>query len=221
MKYAAYRLKLKIGIMAGVGTFCFYGTPHAEDISLIRFNDQSYELPLSQYSTPEDAGKSITLELSLESRQPSDLGALYSKSALEDYHFRFRGMTPPEKPNALKVLKAALDEFEVLHGVRDAFRNTESTLDQYIKKFKLKGEFDFAEEGEKTSPEASSTVSNKTQETNSFFYQVFVPDRIKWNIDMGHNGNFIGAELDLGEYLSIRGDVGGHTGAFMMFKVDF
>lgn len=227
MNYSAFRLKFKIGIVAGVGSICLYGTPYAEDISLSRFSDPLYELSSNQNSTQEDVSKSTTSEGSLESRQPSDLGTLYSKSALEDYQFRFQGMPPPEKANALKVLKAVMDEFEVLHGLRDAFQNTESKWDLYMKKFMLKGQFDFAEEGEQTSPAENPKASidkghppDKGQ-SPSFFYQVFVPDRIKWNIDMGHNGNFIGAELDLGEYLSIRGDVGGHTGAFMMFKVDF
>jgi hypothetical protein len=221
MSYSSYRLKLKIGIVAGVGTLCLYGITQAQDISLIRFSDQSYELPLGRSSTQEDTNKSITFGISLKSRRPSDLGTLYSKSALEDYDFRFRGMNNSEKANAMDVLKAAMDEFEILHGVRDAFQDTESKLDQYIKKFKLKGEFDLSEEGENNGAEQSPNTSSKNREIHSFFHKVFVPDRIKWNLDMGHGGNSLGAELDLGDYLSIRGDVGENTGAFMMFKVDF
>ena len=221
MSYSSYRLKLKIGIVAGVGTLCLYGIPQAQDISLIRFSDQSYELPRSASSTQEDTGKSVTFGISLESRRASDLGTLYSKSALEDYDFRFPGMNTTQKANAFDVFKAAMDEFEVLHGVRDAFQDTETKLEQYIKKFKLKGEFDFSEEAENTDAEASPNASSKTREIPSFFHKVFVPDRIKWNLDMGHGGNSLGAELDLGDYLSIRGDVGENTGAFMMFKVDF
>jgi hypothetical protein len=214
-------IRLKTGIVVGVVSICLYGTTRAEDISLIRFSDQAYELPLSGSSTREDTNNSITLGVSVESRRPSDLGAAYSKAALQDYEFRFRGMTSPERANALEVLKAAMDEFEVLHGVRDAFQNTELKLDQYIKKFKLKGEFDFSEEGEETNTDESPNVSNKKKETSSFFYKILVPDKIKWNLDMGHHGNSLGAELDLGEYLTIRGDIGHNTGAFMMFKVDF
>ena len=221
MNYSAYRLKLKIGIVAGVGTICLYGTPRAEEISLIRFSDQSYAIPLGQFATQEDTSQSLSLGISLEKRRPSDLGALYSKAALQDYDFRFREGTPLEKANALEVLKAAMDEFDVLHGVRDAFQNTESIFDQYIAKFKLKGEFNFGEEGEKTNTTESTNMSGKKREPHSFFYKVFVPDRIRWNLDMGHSGNLLGAELDLGEYLSIRGDVGHNMGAFMMFKVDF
>ena len=178
-------------------------------------------MPLGVSTTREDTGKSITFGISLENRRPSDLGTLYSKSALADYDFRFGGMNTSQKANALDVLKAAMDEFEVLHGVRDAFRDTESKLDQYIKKYKLKGEFDFSEEAENTDAEESPNALSKTRETSSFFHKVFVPDRIKWNLDMGHGGRSLGAELDLGDYLSIRGDVGENTGAFMMFKVDF
>jgi hypothetical protein len=221
MTHSTYRIKLKIGIITGVVSIGLYGTAHAEDISLIRFSDQSYEFPLGRSSIQEAINKSITLGVSLESRRPSDLGTLYSKSALDDYEFKFRGMNSPEKANALDVLKSAMDEFEVLHGVKDAFQNTESKLDRYIKKFKLKGEFDFTEEGEKTSPEESPNASGKKGDPPSFFYKVFVPDRIKWNLDMGHRGNLIGAELDLGDYLTIRGDVGQDTSAFIMFKVDF
>lgn len=221
MSYYAYRIKLKLGFIAAVGTICLYGTTQAEDISLIRFSDQSYELPLGGSSTQADTNKSITFGISLERRRPSDLGTLYSKSAFEDYDFRFRGMTAPQKANALDVLKAAMDEFEVFHGVRDAFQDAETKVEQYIKKFKLKGEFNFSEETENTGAEASPNTSSQKRENASFFYKVFVPDRIKWNLDMGHSGNSVGAALDLGDYLSIRGDVGENTGAFMMFKVDF
>ena len=221
MTHSTSHIKLKIGIIAGVASICLYSTTHAEDISLIRFSDQAYELPLNRSSPQEDTNSGITLGVSLKSRRPSDLGAFYSKAALEDYEFRFRGMTSPEHANALEVLKAAMDEFQVLHGVRDTFYNTESKLEQYITKFKLKGEFDFSEDGEKKGTDESPNVSSKKMEAPSLFHKVFVPDRIKWNLDMGHSGNSIGAELDLGDYLTIRGDVGHNIGAFMMFKVDF
>lgn len=221
MSYFAYHLKVKIGTLAGVGIICLSGATLAEDIPLVQFNDQSYEVPLVKSSTLKDASTSLSLEVSLENRRPADLGSLYSKSALEDYDFRFRGMTSPEKVDALDVLMAAMDEFEVLHGVKDTFEQTESRLEQYIKKFMLRGEFDFSEIDEKTSSEERSGPSYKKENASSFFYKVFVPDRLKWNIDMSYGGRSVGGELDLGKYLTIRGDVGEDTRAFIVFKLDF
>ena len=221
LSYIARCLKQKIGLITILSVFGLFSTASAEDITLIRFSDPSYDGSPAQSSTNTSAVKGLSLGISLERRQPSDLGNHYSKSALNDYDFRFRGMTTPEKADALDALKAAMDEFEVLHGVKDTFEETESKFERYIKKFMLKGEFDFTEEDEKESPEERPSTFDKRGKTSSFFYKLFVPDRIEWNLDASYSNRGVGGELYLGDYLSIRGDVGEETEAFMMFNIPF
>jgi hypothetical protein len=221
MHHFAYCLKQKIGMITAVSIFGLFGTVSAEEISLIHFNDQSNQRPLGQALSPTDTSKGVSLGISIEERRPSTLGTWYSRSALEDYDFKFRGMTTAEKADTLDTLKAAMDEFEILHGVRDAFEGTESKFEHYIKKMMLKGEFNFNTEDKAASPEESRSVPKKMRKTSSFFYKLFVPDRIKWNFDADLDDSAVGAELQLGEYLTIKGDVGDDTEAFMMFKINF
>lgn len=213
-------LKQKIGLITIMSILGLFSTASAEDITLIRFNDHN-DGSLARSSININSVKGLSLGISLDRRRPSDLGSRYSKSALNDYDFRFRGMTTPEKADAFDALKAAMDEFEVLHGVKDTFEETETKFEHYIKRLMLKGEFDFTEEDEKASPEERSSTSLKRGKTSSFFYKFFVPDRIEWNLDASYSNRGVGGELYLGDYLSIRGDVGEETEAFMMFKIPF
>ena len=220
MSPTACCLKQKIGLITIMSIFGLFSTASAEDITLIRFNDHN-DGSLARSSTMTNPVKGLSLGISLERRRPADLGRWYSKSALNDYDFRFRGMTTSGKADALDALKAAMDEFEVLHGVKDTFEETETKFGHYIKRFMLKGEFDFTEEDEKARSEERPSRSFKRGKTSSFFYKYFVPDRIEWNLDASYSNRGVGGELNLGDYLSIRGDVGEETEAFMMFKIPF
>ena len=221
MLHVAYCLKQKIGMIIAASIFGLFGTVSAEDIILIRFNDQSSQGTSERALYPTDANKGVSFGISVEERRPSSLGTWYSKSALEDYDFKFRGMTTAQKADTLDALKAAMDEFEILHGVRDTFESTESIFENYIKKFMLKGNFNFNKEDKAASPSESISTPKKMGKTSSFFYKLFVPDRIGWNLDADINDQAVGAELYLGDYITVRGDVGDETEAFMMFKIDF
>jgi len=221
MIHLACCLNHKISMIAIMSLFALFSTASAEDISLIRFNDLSNDGSLIRSNANTSAFKNLSLGISIERRHPEELGLWYSKSALNDYDFRFGGMTEAEKADAMDALKAAMEEFEVLHGVRDTFEDTEDKFKDYVKKFKLKGEFDFAKEEEKATPEEPTRTYFGRGKTSSFFYKYFVPDRIEWNLDASYSNRGVGGEVYLGEYLSIRGDVGEATEAFMMFKVPF
>ncbi len=214
-------LKQKIGIITAVSIFGLFGTVSAEEITLIHFNDQPSQGSSGLSLYPTDTSKGVFFGISVEERRPSSLGTLYSKSALEDYDFKFRGMTTAEKADTLDALKAAMDEFEILHGVRDTFESTGSKFENYIKKFMLKGDFNLNKEDEGASPAEGRSAPKKMGKTSSFFYKLFVPDRIGWDLDASLSNKGVGAAVNLGEYLSIKGDVGDETEAFMMFKIDF
>jgi hypothetical protein len=220
-KQKASCLKQKIGMIAAVSIFGLFGTVSAEEITLIHFYDQSTQGSLGRALYPTDASKGVSFGISVEERRASSLGTWYSKSALEDYDFKFRGMTTAEKVDTLGTLKAAMDEFEILHGVRDTFESSGSKFENYIKKFMLKGDFNFNKEEKTVNTAESRSTPKKKGKTSSFFYELFVPDRIKWNLDASLSNRGVGAEVNLGEYLSIKGDVGDDTEAFMMFKIDF
>ena len=221
LKQKASCLKQKIGIITAVSIFGLFSTVSAEEITLIHFNDQPSQGSSGLSLYPTDTSKGVSFGISVEERRPSSLGTWYSKSALEDYDFKFRGMTTAQKADTLDALKAAMDEFEILHGVRDTFESTESIFENYIKKFMLKGNFNFNKEDKAASPSESISTPKKMGKTSSFFYKLFVPDRIGWNLDADINDQAVGAELYLGDYITVRGDVGDETEAFMMFKIDF
>ena len=221
MLHVAYCLKQKIGMIIAASIFGLFGTASAEEITLIHFNDQPGQGTSGLSLYPTDANKGVSFGISVEERRPSSLGTWYSKSALEDYDFKFRGMTTAEKADTLGTLKAAMDEFEILHGVRDTFESTGSKFENYIKKFMLKGDYNFNKEDKTVNTPESRSTPKKMGKTSSFFYKLFVPDRIEWNLDASLSNKGVGAEVNLGEYLSIKGDVGDDTEAFMMFKIDF
>ena len=135
-----YCLKQKIGMIITASIFGLFGTVSAEEVNPIHLYDQSYERPLKGDLFPKSSGKSFSIGISVEERRPSTLGTWYSKSALEDYDFKFRDMTTAEKADTLDALKAAMDEFEVLQVVKETFEGTEETFERYIKKFMLKGD---------------------------------------------------------------------------------
>jgi hypothetical protein len=221
MHHIAYCLKQKIGMITAAIIFGVFGTVSAEEFTLIHFIDQSGQRQSGQALYPAYTNKGVSFGISVEERRPSSLGTWYSKSALEDYDFRFSGMTTAEKANTLDTLKAAMDEFEILHGVRETFESTESKFEDYIKKFMLKGEFDFDKEDEAASPTEDRKAPKKMGKTSSFFKKLFLPGSIGWNLDADINDQAVGAELFFGDYITVRGDVGDETEAFMMFKIDF
>lgn len=221
MSYFDCSLRQKIGLLTILLVFGLISTASAQDVTLIRFNNQSDSGSVDRSYFDTSAIKSLSLGISIEKRRPEELGIWYSKSALNDYDFRFGRMTTAEKADAFDALKAAMDEFEVLHGVKDTFEDTEDKFNDYIKKFKLKGAFDFTKEEEKADPEGRSGPSYKRGKASSFFYKYFVPNRIEWNLDASFSNRGLGGELSLGDYLSIQGDVGEETEAFMMFKIPF
>jgi len=221
LKQKASSLKQKIGIITVVSIFGLFGTVSAEEITLIHFNDQPSQGSSGLSLYPTDTSKGVSFGISVEERRPSSLGTWYSKSALEDYDFKFRGMTTAEKVDTLDALEAAMDEFEILHGVRDTFESTGSTFENYIKKFMLKGSVYFNKEDKTENTAEGRSTPKLIGKTSSFFYKLFVPDRIEWNFDASLSNKGVGAEVSLGEYLSVTGDVGDETEAFMMFKIPF
>lgn len=221
MFHVAYCLKQKIGLITVAGIFGLFGTVSAEEITLIHFNDQFRQGSSGGALYPTYMNTGLSFGLSIEERRASSLGTWYSKSALEDYDFKFRGMTTAQKVSTLDALEAAMDEFEILHGVRDTFDSTGSKFEKYVKKFMLKGNFDFNKE-DKTEKSAENRNTPKLKgKTSSIFYKLFVPDRIEWNFDASLSNRGVGAEVSLGEYISVQGDVGEDTEAFMMFKIPF
>ncbi len=174
-------LKEKIGMIVIVGIFGLFGTVSAEEITLIHFNDQPSQGPSGLSLYPTDTSKGVSFGISVEERRPSSLGTWYSKSALEDYDFKFRGMTTAQKADTLDALKAAMDEFEILHGVRDTFESTESMFGNYIKKFMLKGNFNFNKEDKAASPSESKSTPKKNGEDLIFLLQIVRagPDRME------------------------------------------
>ncbi len=214
-------LKQKIGLITAVSIFGLFGTVSAEEITLIHLIDQSRQGPSGGALYPTNANYDLSFGISVEKRRPSSLGTWYSKSAMDDYDFKFRGMTTAEKADTLDTLEAAMDEFEILHGVRDTFESTGSTFENYIKKFMLKGNVYFNKEDKTKNTAEGRSTPKLMGKTSSFFYKLFVPDRIEWNFDASLSNKGVGAEVSLGEYLSVTGDVGDETEAFMMFKIPF
>jgi hypothetical protein len=221
MFHVACCLKQKIGMITAASIFGLFGTVSAEEITLIHLNDQARQGSSGRALYPADTSKGLSFGISVEERRPSSLGTWYSKSALEDYDFKFRGMSTAQKVDTLEALEAAMDEFEILHGMRDTFESTELKFENYVKKFMLKGGFDFNKEDKTVNSTESRSTPKKMGKTSSFFYKLFVPDRIEWNFDASLSNRGVGAEVSLGDYLSVKGDVGDETEAFMMFKINF
>lgn len=214
-------LKQEIGIIIAAGIFGLIGAVSAEEITLIHFKNPSGQGLLGDALFPKNSNNSLSFGISIDERQPSSLGTRYSKSALEDYDFRFRGMNTTEKANTLDTLKAAMDEFEILHGMKETLEDTEKKFESYFKKMMLKGEFNFDNEDKTARVKESDSTPKLRGKTASFFRKVFLPDRIGWNFDADINDLSLGAELYLGDYITIRGGVGDDTKALMMFKFDF
>jgi hypothetical protein len=221
MFHVACCLKQKIGMITAASIFGLFGTVSADEITLIHLNDQARQGSSGRALYPADTSKGLSFGISVEERRPSSLGTWYSKSALEDYDFKFRGMSTAQKVDTLEALEAAMDEFEILHGMRDTFESTELKFENYVKKFMLKGGFDFNKEDKTVNSTESRSTPKKMGKTSSFFYKLFVPDRIEWNFDASLSNRGVGAEVSLGDYLSVKGDVGDETEAFMMFKINF
>ena len=216
-----YCLKQKIGMIIAACIFGLFGTVSAEEITPLYLYEQSDQGPLKGDLFPKSSSKNFSIGISVEERRPSSLGTWYSKSALEDYDFKFRDMTTAEKADALDAFKAVMDEFEILEGVKETFEGTEETFERYIKKFMLKGDFKFDKEEKATNTAENRSRPKLRGKTSSFLYRVFVPDRVEWNLDASLSNRGVGAEVNLGEYLSVEGDVGEETEAFMMFKLKF
>lgn len=145
-------------------------------------------------------------------------------------HERFS--SPPSDDNQpradlLSVFKLALEEFDILSGVRIYWYHTERNIEQWAVKLKLKGEISISDphyQNDDPSPRKQSLQSGSllAKSLRQYGLLSFVkPQKLRWNIGMNPDDLTLLGDIHINPYLSINGEFGKENNVGLYFRYTF
>lgn len=145
-------------------------------------------------------------------------------------HERFAS-TPSEsyQPRAdlLSIFKLALEEFDLLSGVRIYWDYTQKNIEQWAIKLKLKGEISISTphyHDDAPSLQATSLSNRRLSREPlrpSSLISLLKPQKIRWNIGMNPDDLTVFGDIHVNPYLSISGEVGDESNVGLYFSYRF
>jgi hypothetical protein len=145
-------------------------------------------------------------------------------------HERFSS-TPNEsnQPRAdlLSVFKLALEEFDLLSGVRIYWDYTERNIKQWAVKLKLKGEISITDPHDHN--DAPSLRNKSLHSSNllqkplrpSGLHLLLKPQKLRWNLGMNPDDLTLFGDIHINPYLSINGEFGDESNVGLYFRYTF
>lgn len=145
-------------------------------------------------------------------------------------HERFSS-TPSEsnQPRAdlLSIFKLALEEFNLLSGMRIYWDYTERNIEQWAIKLKLKGEISISDphyHDDDPSLQATSLANlrfSKASRRPSGLLSLLKPQKVRWNVGMNPDDLTVFGDIHINSYLSISGEFGNESNAGLYFRYPF
>ena len=144
------------------------------------------------------------LSLDLNSlRREAEMEVIY-KNACEN----------PISLNVVAVLKMVLDECTYLKGLKSYLDSVETKVEEYRRKYKLRGELGFAEQDHNETSDSASQYSEN-------IFSNLLPKRISWSLSSDLNSNYLKGEVNIGNYFSIKANWGSDSYVRAMFTFPF
>ena len=133
----------------------------------------------------------------------------------------------PPRADLLSIFKLALEEFDLLSGVRIYWDYTERNIEQWAIKLKLKGEISISDPHyHDVNPSIPATsLSNRGLFTEplrpSNLISLLKPQKIRWNIGMNPDDLTVFGDIHVNPYLSISGEAGDESNVGLYFSYRF
>lgn len=151
-----------------------------------------------------------------------DLGRL-KREAEMDIAFKHTYETPTS-PNLLIVFKMVLDEFTIFKGIKRFLDRIETQVDNYRRKYKLKGEVGFVEP-HYTHPYSGPIQYSRNQPRSMLVsetgFSSFMPKKISWRFDSDLSSTYLQGEVKLGNHFYIEGNWGSDSDVKAMISLPF
>ncbi|MGD9216811.1 MAG: hypothetical protein PVJ84_18510 [Desulfobacteraceae bacterium] len=129
--------------------------------------------------------------------------------------------------NFLALFKLALEEFNLLSGVRIYWEYTERNIEQWAVKLKLKGEiaitdpYDNADGRTLQNAKRSKMRGSRPRSVSHGLRSLFLPQTIRWNLGLNPEDGALFADLHLNPYLSLSGRFSDESQAGLYFRYAF
>jgi hypothetical protein len=131
------------------------------------------------------------------------------------------------RADLLSVFKLALEEFDLLSGVRIYWDNTERNIEQWAVKLKLKGEISISDPHH-----FDDNLSRRIENPNSRnllqkphrpfgLLSLLRPQKLKWNMGMNPDDLTLFGDIHINPYLSINGEFGDKSNVGLYFRYKF
>jgi hypothetical protein len=129
--------------------------------------------------------------------------------------------------NLLALFKLALEEFNLLSGVRIYWEYTERNIEQWAVKLKLKGEIaitdsnDDADGRTQQKTKRSELRGSRPRSVSHGLRSLFLPQTIRWNLGLNPEDGALFADLHLNPYLCLSGRFSDESQAGIYFRYAF
>jgi hypothetical protein len=129
--------------------------------------------------------------------------------------------------NLLAIFKLALEEFNLLSGVRIYWEYTERNIQQWAIKLRLKGEiaitdpYDGADGLTLQNVKGSELRGSRQPSVSNGLKSLFLPQTIRWNLGLDPDDGTLFADLHLNPYLSLSSKFSDESQAGVYFRYAF
>ena len=183
------------------------------DFQSINEKDINLAISIHHAGSTSHSGKSfLSLDMKRLKRE-SEMELLYN-NAYEN----------PSSPNISAVIKMAFDEFPYLNKFKRFLDGVEVKVENYRRKFKLKGELGLAEQSPTGTSDSTGENSENTLRSRSEsakFSLNLMPERISWHLSYDLDSNCLKGEVEIGNHFVIEGNWGSDSDVRAMFTFPF
>jgi hypothetical protein len=197
----------------------------ADDFLSARFNENPYYAGFGQPTYSSNGMFYSSPATALEQR---NLAIDYSGSNFDNNFSAFRETENQPKANTYTAVMMLMADYKSLHGIKRIVEETDTKLDYYTKKFKLKGSVALKEEASSSRAkdgnmglDGRSNIQKDGSIKSRIFNLKFMPSQISWDLGLDFNDEAISGQLNLGNYFAVEGNVGDTTDVFLMFRYNF
>lgn len=127
----------------------------------------------------------------------------------------------------MTVLQLALDEFDLLPGIRIYWEYTARKIERWAFKLRLKGEFLASEPNDRTDVQSLKDAKQSKRNmsarpiNSNVMLSLLTPQKIKWNIRMDPVDGNVSGDLQINSHLSFNARLGNDSQVGLSFRYAF
>lgn len=145
----------------------------------------------------------------------------------QDFIFSAQSDSSPPQADLMTIFKLALEEFDLLPGMRIYWEYTARRLESWAFKLKLKGELSPSEpyhhigiKSQKDPKQPERTALVKQYNSNALI-SILTPQKIKWNIRMDPGDLNVSGDVHINSYLSLNARLGNESQVGLFIRYAF